>query len=89
MPYPSQTEIDAQAAAAGFTVGAYVHMSTRDYTVAAPIREFSFSDGEVVAVWMNGACRTPLSELRLSTGHRTRQQFPAGYEFFLKVLLNK
>lgn len=83
MAYPTPSELLAQAAEAGFRVGDYVHMATRDFHTAAPIREFSMSDGQLVAVWMNGACRTPLPALRHSAGHRPRSQFAAGYEYFL------
>ncbi|NML68159.1 hypothetical protein HHL22_23410 [Hymenobacter sp. RP-2-7] len=82
MAYPTPQEITAKAAAQGFRVGAYVHMSTRNADTAAPIREFSSINGQVQAVWMNGACRNLLGELRLSTQHRLPYQFPDGYEFF-------
>jgi hypothetical protein len=62
---PSDAEIDARAAAAGFTVGAQVHVRNAPEYTAAPIREFTWSDGQVVAVWMFGACRTPLQDLVL------------------------
>ena len=81
MAYPTLQEITAKAAAKGFRVGAYVHMSTRSADVAAPIREFSSINGLVQAVWMNGACRNLLGELRLSAQHRLPYQFPAGYDF--------
>ncbi|GAB3841099.1 hypothetical protein [Hymenobacter jeollabukensis] len=81
MPYPTPQEILAKAAAKGFRVGAYVHMSTRNADVAAPIREFSSINGQVQAVWMDGACRNLLGELRLSARHRLPYQFPAGYDF--------
>ena len=57
-------------------------MTTRDAGTAAPIREFSSINGQVQAVWMQGACRNMLGELRLSCQHRLSYQFPAGYEFF-------
>jgi hypothetical protein len=82
MAYPTSQEITAKAAAKGFRVGAYVHMSTRTAEVAAPIREFTSINGQVQAVWMNGACRNLLGELRLSCQHRLPYQFPDGYEFF-------
>lgn len=82
MAYPTPQEITAKAAAQGFRVGAYVHMSTRNADTAGPIREFSSINGQVQAVWMNGACRNLLGELRLSTQHRLPYQFPDGYEFF-------
>jgi hypothetical protein len=81
MPYPTPQEILARAAAKGFRVGAYVHMSTRRADVAAPIREFTSLNGQVQAVWMDGACRNLLGELRLSAQHRLPYQFPAGYDF--------
>ena len=81
MAYPTPQEITAKAAAKGFRVGAYVHMSTRNADTAAPIREFSSINGQVQAVWMNGACRNLLGELRLSCQHRLPYQFPAGYDF--------
>ncbi|MBF9144402.1 hypothetical protein [Hymenobacter properus] len=81
MAYPTPQEITAKAAAQGFRVGAYVHMSTRNADTAAPIREFSSINGQVQAVWMNGACRNLLGELRLSCQHRLPYQFPAGYDF--------
>jgi hypothetical protein len=82
MAYLTPQEIIAKAAAKGFRVGAYVHMSTRNTETAAPIREFSSIKGLVQAVWMGGACRNLLGELRLSSQHRLLYQFPAGYEFF-------
>ena len=81
MAYPTPQEITAKAAAKGFRVGAYVHMSTRTADVAAPIREFTAINGQVQAVWMGGACRNLLGELRLSAQHRLPYQFPAGYDF--------
>lgn len=81
MAYPTPQEITAKAAAKGFRVGAYVHMSTRTADVAAPIREFTSINGQVQAVWMDGACRNLLGELRLSCQHRLPYQFPAGYDF--------
>ncbi|GAB3720573.1 hypothetical protein GCM10027594_00610 [Hymenobacter agri] len=81
MAYPTPQEIAAKAAKKGFRVGAYVHMSTRTADTAAPIREFSSINGQVQAVWMGGACRNLLGELRLSVQHRLPYQFPAGYEF--------
>lgn len=81
MAYPTAQEITAKAAAKGFRVGAYVHMSTRNADTAAPIREFSSINGQVQAVWMDGACRNLLGELRLSAQHRLPYQFPAGYDF--------
>ena len=81
MAYPTPQEITAKAAAKGFRIGAYVHMSTRNADVAAPIREFSSINGLVQAVWMDGACRNLLGELRLSAQHRLPYQFPAGYDF--------
>lgn len=81
MAYSTAQEITAKAAAKGFRVGAYVHMSTRNADTAAPIREFSSINGQVQAVWMNGACRNLLGELRLSTQHRLPYQFPVGYDF--------
>jgi len=62
---PTDEKIEALAAAAGFSVGAQVHVRNAPAYTAAPIREFSWSDGQVVAVWMGGACRTPLTELVL------------------------
>ncbi|TDN39882.1 hypothetical protein E4631_23440 [Hymenobacter sp. UV11] len=82
MAYPTPQEIAAKAAEKGFRVGAYVHMSTATTDTAAPIREFSSLNGQVQAVWMGGACRNLLGELRLSSQHRLPYQFPAGYEFF-------
>lgn len=82
MAYPTPQEIAAKAAERGFRVGAYVHMSTRNADTAAPIREFSSVNGQVQAVWMDGACRNLIAELRLSSQHRLPYQFPAGYEFF-------
>jgi hypothetical protein len=41
----------------------------------------------VQAVWMNGACRNLLGELRLSAQHRLPYQFPDGYEFFTSPYL--
>lgn len=82
MAYPTPQQIAAKAAEKGFCVGAYVHMSTRNADTAAPIREFSSLNGQVQAVWMGGACRNLLGELRLSSQHRLPYQFPAGYEFF-------
>lgn len=82
MAYPTPQQIAAKAAENGFRVGAYVHMSTRNADTAAPIREFSSLNGQVQAVWMNGACRNLLGELRLSSQHRLPYQFPVGYEFF-------
>ncbi|HEX8328217.1 MAG TPA: hypothetical protein VF629_11800 [Hymenobacter sp.] len=82
MAYPTPQEIAAKAAAKSFRVGAYVHMSTRNADTAAPIREFSSINGQVQAVWMSGACRNLLGELRLSAQHRLPYQFPPGYEFF-------
>lgn len=82
MAYPTPQQIAAKAAEKGFRVGAYVHMSTSTAATAAPIREFSGLNGQVQAVWMNGACRNLLNELRLSSQHRLAYQFPAGYEFF-------
>ena len=82
MPYPTPQQLAAKAAEQGFRVGAYVHMSTATADTAAPIREFSGINGQVQAVWMNGACRNLLGELRLSSQHRLPYQFPAGYEFF-------
>lgn len=87
MAYPSSQQIAAKAAEKGFRVGAYVHMSTRDATTAAPIREFSSINGQVQVVWMDGACRNLLGELRLSSQHRLPYQFPPGYEFFLNPQL--
>ena len=81
MAYPTPQEIAAKAAAKGFRVGAYVHMSTRNADTAAPIREFTAINGQVQAVWMGGACRNLLGELRLSAQHRLPYQFPAGYDF--------
>ena len=83
MAYPTPQQLAAKAAAQGFRVGAYVHMSTRTAATAAPIREFSGLNGQVQAVWMGGACRNLLGELRLSSQHRLSYQFSAGYEFFL------
>lgn len=83
MAYPTPQQLAAKAAAHGFRVGAYVHMSTRTAATAASIREFSGLNGQVQAVWMGGACRNLLGELRLSSQHRLLYQFPAGYEFFL------
>ncbi|MDO7887841.1 hypothetical protein [Hymenobacter cheonanensis] len=82
MAYPTPQEITAKAAAKGFRVGAYVHMSTRNADTAAPIQEFTAINGQVQAVWMGGACRNLLGELRLSAQHRLPYQFPTGYEFF-------
>jgi hypothetical protein len=62
---PSDEAIVSMAAAAGFTVGVKVHVRGAPTFTAAPIREFSWCDGRVVAVWMSGACRTPLEELVL------------------------
>lgn len=81
MAYPTPQEITAKAAAKGFRVGAYVHMNTRNADTAAPIREFSAINGQVQAVWMGGACRNLLGELRLSCQHRLPYQFPTGYDF--------
>nr|GEX01772.1 hypothetical protein [Tanacetum cinerariifolium] len=83
MPQLTVQDLAARAAAAGFRVGAYVHMSTRTAATAAPIREFANLNGQVQAVWMGGACRNLLGELRLSSQHRLPYQFPAGYELFL------
>ncbi len=80
MAYPTPQQIVAKAAEKGFRVGAYVHMSTRNADTAAPIREFSSINGQVQAVWMQGACRNLLGELRLSSQHRLPYQFPAGYD---------
>lgn len=82
MAYLTPQQLAAKAAEQGFRVGAYVHMSTRTAATAAPIREFSGLKGQVQAVWMGGACRNLLGELRLSSQHRLPYQFPAGYEFF-------
>lgn len=82
MAYLTPQGLAAKAAEKGFRVGAYVHMSTRTATTAAPIREFSNLNGQVQVVWMGGACRNLLGELRLSSQHRLNYQFPAGYEFF-------
>lgn len=87
MAYPTPQQLAAKAAEQGFRVGAYVHMSTRTAATAAPIREFAGLNGQVQAVWMGGACRNLLGELRLSSQHRLLYQFPAGYEFFLSPLL--
>ncbi|AMJ64012.1 hypothetical protein [Hymenobacter sp. PAMC 26628] len=87
MDYPTPQEIEAKAAEHGFRVGAYVHMSTGTTDTAAPIREFSSLNGQVQAVWMGGACRNLLGELRLSSQHRLRYQFPAGYESFVSPQL--
>lgn len=81
MAYTTTQEITAKAVAKGFRVGTYVHMSTRNVDTAAPIREFSSINGQVQAVWMDGACRNLLGELRLSAQHRLPYQFPAGYDF--------
>jgi hypothetical protein len=81
MAYPTPQQIAAKAAEKGFRVGAYVHMSTRTADTAAPIREFSSVNGQVQAVWMQGACRNLLGELRLSVQHRLPYQFPVGYDF--------
>lgn len=83
----ASTESDtlrAQAAAAGFQVGDYVHMKTRSHTTAAPITAFSDERGAVVAHWQYGGCVTALGELRVSTGHRRLDQFPqqAPYAFY-------
>ena len=56
-------------------------MSIRTADVAAPIREFTSINGQVQAVWMDGACRNLLGELHLSCQHRLPYQFPAGYDF--------
>lgn len=82
MAYPTPQQLVAKAAEKGFRVGAYVHMSTSTAATAAPIREFSGLNGQVQAVWMGGACRNLLGELRLSAQHRLPYQFPTGYEFF-------
>lgn len=82
MAYPTPQQITAKAEAKGFRVGAYVHMSTATADTAAPIREFIGVNGQVQAVWMNGACRNLLGELRLSSQHRLAYQFPAGYDLF-------
>jgi hypothetical protein len=55
MPYLTAQEITARAAAKGFRVGAYVHMSTRTTDVAAPIRGFTSVNGQVQAVWTLGS----------------------------------
>lgn len=60
---PTDEEIDRLATQAGFTVGAMVHVRNAPAYTAAPIRNFSWSSGQVVAAWMGGACRTPLTEL--------------------------
>lgn len=82
MAYPTPQQLATKAAEKGFCVGAYVHMSTSTAATAAPIREFSSLNSQVQAVWMGGACRNLLGELRLSSQHRLPYQFPAGYEFF-------
>ncbi|TVT36801.1 hypothetical protein FNT36_25140 [Hymenobacter setariae] len=87
MAYLTPQQLAANAAEQGFRVGAYVHMSTRTAATAAPIREFSGLNGQVQAVWMGGACRNLLGELRLSSQHRLLYQFPAGYEFFTSAQL--
>ncbi len=87
MAYLTPQEITAKASAQGFRVGAYVHMSTRNADTAAPIREFSSINGQVQAVWMDGACRNLLGELRLSAQHRLPYQFPAGYDFLTRPQL--
>lgn len=87
MAYSTPQQLAAKAAAQGFRVGAYVHMSTRTAATAAPIRKFLGLNGQVQAVWMGGACRNLLGELRLSSQHRLLYQFPAGYEFFFSPLL--
>ena len=87
MAYPTPQQIVVMAAEKGFRIGAYVHMSTSTAATAAPIREFSSINGQVQAVWMGGACRNLLSELRLSSQHRLPYQFPAGYEFLISPQL--
>ncbi|WP_223654099.1 hypothetical protein [Hymenobacter psoromatis] len=82
MTYPTPQQLAAKAAEKGFRVGAYVHMSTATPDTAAPIREFSGLNGQVQAVWMGGACRNLIGELRLSSQHPLPYQFPAAYEFF-------
>jgi hypothetical protein len=87
MPYPTDQEIIAQAAAAGFAVGDYVHHHSRDHRAAGPIKSFSMCDGTLTVSWMDGAARCALSEVRLSQGHRRRAQFGEGYEFFTSPAL--
>lgn len=63
---PTDEQIETMATKAGFTVGALVHVRAAPVYTAAPIREFTWCDGQVLAVWMGGACRTPLVDLVLA-----------------------
>jgi len=85
--YITQAEIDARAAAAGFTIGEYVHHFTRSYRAAGRIKAFWLIDGELIVSWMDGAASCRLSEVRLSTGHQRRAQFGPSYDFFTSPAL--
>jgi hypothetical protein len=81
MAYPSYQQLIDQAAAAGFKIGDYAHSYKRDHRAAWALESFSMSDGVLVGVLMTGCMRAPLSELRLSTGHKRGAEFKEGYDF--------
>ncbi|QKG59120.1 hypothetical protein GKZ68_20780 (plasmid) [Hymenobacter sp. BRD128] len=62
---PTDEAIVSLAAQAGFTVGSVVRLRTGPDYISAPIRAFSWCDGQVLASWFEGAERAPLSALML------------------------
>ena len=62
---PTDEAIVSMAAQAGFTVGSLVQLRTGPAYISAPIRSFSWCDGQVLASWFEGAERAPLTALML------------------------
>jgi hypothetical protein len=74
-------QVIEQAAAAGFKIGDYAHHPRRDHRAAMVIENFELHDGVLMGVLMFRCVITPLTSLRLSTGHKRPAEFAPAYEF--------
>jgi hypothetical protein len=81
MSYPTEQQLIDQAAASGFQIGDYAHHYRRDHRAAMNIENFEMRSGVLGAMLMFQCCFVPLTDLRLSTGHKRPAEFAPGYEF--------
>lgn len=81
MSYLTDQELTDQAATHGFKIGDYAHHPRRDHRAAMIIEGFEQRNGELMGVLMFRSVITPITSLRLSTGHKRPAEFAPAYEF--------
>lgn len=80
MTYYTDPQLLDIAAAKGFKVDEYAHSYQRDHRAAMVIESFEVREGVLGAMLMFHCCFVPLTDLRVSTGHKRGPQFGEGFE---------